>query len=286
MIPRARPLGGRVTTKLSMLAALLAALVPSAAAAQWTRELDLASGAFDHRGAAPDVVAHAPAGFDARQPLHLVVFVHGYDGCARVLVSDAPDARCREGDRPRRGWGLAARHDEAGTRSLFLVVQLALARRDGSPGRLGGPGRLRALLDETLAALEPELGARRSIRDVESVTLLAHSAGFEAALAFVRHGGVDALRNVVLFDALYSGGPAFAAWVRGASGRRLVSFHGGRGTTATRSADLARSLSGEGSRLEQIADRSIVLVRTDAPHADVPARHVAETLRALGLPLR
>lgn len=282
------------------LALVLLTITASTASAQggWTRRLDVAHGAYDHRGA-PDAIAHAPPGFDPRAPLHVVVFLHGYRGCAEVLASDAPDARCRPGDPPRPGWALAARHDEAGTNTLFVIAQLALWARDGSPGRFAREGAFRVFLDEVLAALEPELGRRVATADLASLTLLAHSAAFETSLAILRSGGVqDRLRHLVLFDALYSGGPAFLAWVVAASEaepRTLVSFHGGRGTTYERNRDLARrarralgerAATGADATVEHARDRRLVVVRSAAPHAEIPARHIAETLRALGLPAR
>lgn len=271
---------------------------PRATSEGWTRRLDLAHGAFDQRGA-PDAIVHAPPGFDPRAPLHLVLFLHGYRGCAEVLFSDAPDARCRAGDPPQRGWALGARHDEAGTRTLFAVVQLAMWRRDGSPGRFGREGFFRAFVDDLLGALEAELGARRRVADLASITLLAHSAAFESTLAILRAGRIeDRLRHVVLFDALYSGGPAFLAWAAAGSRespRTLVSWYGGRGTTAERSRDLARrarralgarAAVGDDARVEQARDHAVLVLRTAAPHGEIPARHLAETLRALGLPRR
>src|SRR5690606_33141123 len=125
-----------------------------------------------------------------------------------------------------------------------VIAQLALWARDGNPGRFAREGAFRAFLDEVLAALEPELGRRVATEDLASLTLLAHSAAFEASLAILRAGRVDdRLRHVVLFDALYSGGPAFLAWAAGgseAAPRTLVSFHCGRGTTYERNRDLAR----------------------------------------------
>lgn len=216
-----------------------------------------------------------------------------------MLASDAPDARCRPGDPPRPGWGLAARHDEAGTNTLFLVAQLALWAREGSPGRFGRAGAFRTFLDEVLAALEPELGRRVTTADLASITLLAHSAAFESSLAILRAGGVeDRLRHLVLFDALYSGGPAFLAWALAATDARprtLVSFYGGRGTTSERNRDLARrarralgaqASTGERASVEHARDHRVVVVRTRAPHGEVPAHHIVETLRALGLPAR
>lgn len=280
------------------LSVLLLASASAPVAAQWTRRLNLEHAPFDH-GDAPDAIVHAPAGFDPHAPLRLVVFFHGYRGCAEVLFSEGEAVRCRPGDPPERGWGLAARHDEAGTNTLFVIVQLAFAVRDGSPGRFARPGRARAFFDELLIAIESELGSRRRFDELASITLLAHSAAFETTMALVRVGQIeDKLRHIVLFDALYNGGPLFLSWVRGGTSdapRRLVSFHGGRGRTGERNRELARravrergirASAGDGARVQDARDHEVVIARTSTPHAAFPARHMAETLRALGLPLR
>ncbi len=263
-----------------LVSVLLLALSSASASAQWTRRLNLEHAPFHHEDA-PDAIVHAPAGFDPHAPLRLVVFLHGYRGCAEVLFSEGESVRCRPHDPPERGWGLAARHDEAGTNTLFIVVQLAFMTRDGNPGAFVRPGRARAFFDELLSSIAGELGSRRHFDELASITLLAHSAAFETTMALVRVGQIeDKLRHIVLFDALYNGGPLFLSWVRGGTDdapRRLVSFHGGRGRTGERNRELARRAA---------RDHEVTIIRTSTPHAAFPRTHMAEALRALELPLR
>ncbi|MCZ7686285.1 MAG: hypothetical protein M5U28_48980 [Sandaracinaceae bacterium] len=200
---------------------------------------------------------------------------------------------CRDGDGTHEGWGLARRFDEAGTDALFVVPQLAFLERSGSPGRFAEEGRFRAFVEEMLGALRAR---RRSLARVESVALLAHSAGFETALALIARGGL-AIDAVVLFDALYRGVPPFTEWVAAAPGRRLVSLHTGGGRTASQSRMLAARArerlgaqavaEGEGGSLpELVRARRVVIARSPAPHGGVPARHIPELLGALGLSAR
>jgi hypothetical protein len=280
-----------VSRALAGALAIAAFLVSEQASAQWTRRLDLESAPFAHRGA-PDAIVHAPAGFDPTAPLHLVLFLHGYRGCAEVLFEAGDAVRCRPDDPPRRGWALGAAHDEAGTNTLFVVVQLALWARDGSPGTFARRGRARAFVEELLTALEPQLGARRSVADLASITLLAHSAAFETSIAILRVGELDdRLRHVVLFDALYSGAPVFLAWATAAPSRTLLSFHGPRGTTALRNRDLLHRARRAptariSTRLEDARTHPILILETATPHASIPSHHLPETLRALDLPRR
>ena len=301
-----------------------AALEPAGVRGPFTEELTLESAAYDEPGA-PSAIVHAPPSFDPARPLRLVVFLHGWTGCARVLVH-AGSVACRDGDRPREGWDLAGRFDEAGTDALFVVPQLAFLERNGHPGRFLERGHFRRFVEELLGALAPRLGPGKTPADVESVTLLAHSAGFETALAILARGELE-VRNVVLFDALYAGVEPLGEWALAGDDRRLVSLYTGSGRTARQSRRLALRLSAalDASRVvfdpraqrsdgrptpaavrrcrDAAAQRSepcdrdaplpslvrearIVIARSPAPHGQVPARHLPELLTPLGLSTR
>lgn len=243
----------------------------------------LASAPHDAPPGAPSAVVHAPAGFDPSEPLRLVVFLHGWRGCARVLAMPGR-VRCAARDRQRDGWDLIGRFDEAGSRALFVVPQLAFMQRDGGAGGFREAGRFAAFLSELLASLRGRIGPDRS---VASVTLLAHSAGFETALAVIARGGAP-VRHVVLFDALYRGHGAFGQWALEAPERRLISLHTGQGRTASQSRMLARLVAHRGGEdaiavdPERLDAARVVVRETSVRHGDVPARHLAEVLRALG----
>ncbi|MGD8859316.1 MAG: alpha/beta hydrolase [Myxococcales bacterium] len=264
-----------------------------------TVEVRVEHAAHTARGA-PSAVVHAPPGFSAEGPLHLVVFLHGYMGCARALMV-AGEAPCREGGPPRQGWGLAGHHDAAGTNTLFVIPQLALRRRDGDPGCFAREGCFARFLGELLTGpLSALVGEGRGLDDVASITLVAHSAGYRTALAILQRGGVEAqLRHVVLFDALYGGAEGFARWLRETpvADPRLVSVYLGDGKTRRGSRRLLRLLRrapgistarADASGLARaIASRSLVIATGAAPHRRVPERHLAEVLAALpGLPKR
>lgn len=250
--------------------------------------------AYAHIGV-PSAMVHVPAGFDADRPLRLVVFLHGYDGCAPVLMGEGAVA-CRVGDRPRDGWGLAREHARAGTNTLFVIPQLALLKRDGDPGCFARTGCFRRFVEELLGRpLLPHLHRPRSLDDVEGITLVAHSAGFESALAIIEHGQVDErLRHVVLLDALYAGTARFARWLSSSQDarRRLVSIHLGRGKTAHNSERLAARLRralgrdavavvGHEQLSAAVGRRRAVIARGRGPHRRVPQRYLSQLVRAL-----
>lgn len=283
------------------IACALAAVTPLHAAprgAGFTRTLQTRTAAY-HVKNAPSVLVHAPEGFDPKPPLHLVVFLHGYNGCVEVLAASGP-ARCRPGEAEHDGFGVVRHHDSAGTNTLLVIPQLAFMRREGDPGCFDRAGCFRRFLHELLSeALVGELGGARSLRDVGSLTLVAHSAGYRAALAILQHGDVGPrVRGVVLLDALYGEAADYAAWLTAAAPDvRFVSFYLGAGKTYAGSRtllQLSRRAFGA-SRVAQldaaefparVAPRRLIIAEGHVPHRDMPEGYMAAALRALDLPQR
>ena len=188
-------------------------------------------------------MAHLPAGFDATQPIHLVLFLHGSGQCVAQLALSG-DVVCRPGARPREGRGLAWRHDDAATNTVFVAPQFLLWG-GGTPGKMADRGYFRSFVEELLRdTLAPGLGGPRTLDDVADITIVAHSAGHMPLSAILdRQDLDDKVKNVVLLDALYDGRVGtYVRWLeRGiASGnhRKLVAIYGDWGRNpATGSGD-------------------------------------------------
>lgn len=264
---------------------------------QWTLYARMKNAAYPELDA-PAVAVHAPAGFDPQTPLHLVVFLHGFRGCVRVLM-EAGQHACTPRGSLQQGWGLSHHHDAASTNTLFLIPQLAFMKRDGNPGCFGNKGCFRSFLQELLSeTLAEKLTTRHFLKDIGSITLIAHSAGFEAALAIVEQGEVSALvRHLVLMDALYAGVERFARWFLSTPIKqaRLISINLGKGKTHRQSLRLQRILekrigrdnvasasSAELKRAIQSSRAVIALGR--GPHGKVPENYLTEVLSGLDLP--
>lgn len=280
---------------LPMAAFLVCAWLAASVEAQWTERVSVRHAAFSLPDA-PSALVHAPAGFQPSAPLRLVVFLHGYMGCAEVLMR-AGAVSCKPGGEPLTGWDLEKAHDAAGVSTLFIIPQLAFMKRNGKPGCFGRSGCFRAFLDEVLRALPPER-LKKSLDDVKGVTLVAHSAGYRAAQAVLEHGGTEKLIDeVVLFDALYCEPNGFLDWVAGRDPRRrLLSLHIGAGKPAEHSAQLfrraRRRLGAEGvARLDDDIDRPtlgaalrakrLAIARVGVPHRQVPEAYLGRVLKAL-----
>ena len=230
-----------------------------------TRALRLDAPSHRAPAGAPHAIVVAPTG---RSPEAIFVFLHGWSGCVRVLANEG-FVTCAEGEsarRRRRGWGLAPLFASAERPVALVFAQLLYNRRHaGAAGQFTEEGFAAGWL-EALA-----------LPDDVPVVLLAHSAGFETALAWLRRGGLDErLRGVVLFDALYAGTERFAGWAQDVPAddpraRHLWSFHLGRGSTGRQN---ARLLGIAGS------DPRITVAESPVSHGDVPAHHLVEVVRA------
>lgn len=247
-----------------------------------------------------NVVAHVPAGKDARAPIHLVLYFHGAVQCA-AQIAQLGDVECRRGSPRFPGYGFDVRHDAAGTDSVFVIPQFAYFG-GGSPGRMGERGYFRRFLRELLAeTLAPGLGGPRSLEDVATITLIGHSAGFAPIVAILDSAepDIDAkIANVVNLDGLYAGGgPAYTRWLlRGSPSerRRFVYVQSTWGDGAGAGAAIARSVR---DRLRvavdpteplsvALRDASVVVTRSDIDHYWMPLIVVTKLLEALGLPKR
>lgn len=232
---------------------------------------------------APSVVVHAPAGASLERA-RLVVYLHGWEGCARAFLPEGP-VSCRPGEAAVAGWGLGAQADAAGSQSILVVPQLAWRARSGNPGRFREPGFaeawLQALVDEVLG---PELG----VQAIDELVLVAHSGGYLTALELLEAPGLP-VRSVVLLDALYGGGRQVAAWAAAAPGRKAVSLYTPHPATRGQSALLAALtrpqlvVEEEPGDLEAaVARAQVVVSATPHPHGLVPERELARLLRGLG----
>jgi hypothetical protein len=255
-----------------------------------------------HPAGVADVVAHIPQGYDARAPLELVLFFHASDQCVTQLALGG-DVICKPGSPPTVGAGVAWRHDDAGTMSLFAAPQLMLWG-GGTAGRFAERDYFRLFLDELLeSTFAPGLGAARTTDELESVTLVAHSAGYRNVFEIVRRSEWDdKVQNVVLLDALFDGGvDVLSAWVeRGlvkGLPRKLVAVYGPWGANVANGRAIAARVESKfpGSTVidppEALADAALAHVVTvkQWPHVEhswMLLLVVSKAIAGLGLPLR
>ncbi|MBN1654949.1 MAG: hypothetical protein JXA30_14360 [Deltaproteobacteria bacterium] len=261
----------------------------------WTLYARMKNAAYSYPDT-PAVAVHAAAGFNAQKPLQLVVFLHGYQGCVRVLMEKGA-VGCKTESALQPGWGLAEHHDSADTNTLFVIPQLAFMKRDGNPGCFMNEGCFQGFLQELLSeTLAEKLARPRTLKHIAGITLVAHSAGFETALAILQNGKVNSLvRALVLLDALYAGVDGFSRWFSetSAMSTRLISIYLRSGKTYRQNLLLHR-------RLERITGRQGVTLLTSGEiqpaicsfraviasgrgsHGRAPQNYLSTVLSALG----
>jgi hypothetical protein len=265
---------------------------------QWTAATTLRDPPEALAPGAPGVVAHVPEGLDPRRRLHLVIFFHGAGTCAAQIALGGDGIVCEPGGKPQIGAGLAARHDDAGTQTIFAAPQFSLWA-SGSPGRFDDRtyfGKFLAeLLGETFA---PGLAGAHTLDDLDGVTLVAHSAGHIPLLAILERSELrDRVRNVVLIDALYDrGASTYLRWLKGASAtapRKLVSVHSAWGVNAAHARAIAAAYGREhpdavaidpsGALEDAIRAHAVTLKTWPIDHGWMPLLVITKTLAGLDL---
>jgi hypothetical protein len=269
-----------------------------------SQELTLRAAAFPG-SPGPDATVHVPAGFDPARRPGIVLYFHGWRGCAASSLAPA-DLPCEPGGPPRTASNLAAQIDDAGVNAILVAVELRIDMPTGEPGALAMPGGLRGLLQELLSErLVPILGCALDVDAIDRVVVVAHSGGYQAAAAAVRWGDVPQIVEVALLDALYGAGDVFDDWIlegirRAGSSpgrRRFVDLYTCCGGTEIASRALATrvttALHGEPSRLlfdddegeelsPQALTHDLVFARVPRTHEELPRAYTGAIVAAAG----
>ena len=293
--------GGSLRCALGLILglAMQAVGIPASAhgqhtAEQHTFELSLEHGAFSYKDL-PNAVVHDPRSTAERNhgPLEVVVFLHGFRGCARAQMASRAVA-CGKRHPRVQGRALAEAHMAANAGTVLVIPQLRLLARDGSPGRFARTGGFRHFIQELCAEMAPHWGPDAFSR-IARIVLVAHSAGYRTALSILKASDLPELvRDVVLFDALYLGVDGFAAWVDSNPHHRLVCIHGKHGKPARNAARLVRLSQRHGTSVVSLSPAQVTEIAANAwptfqiatakvqtPHANFPRIHTAAVLRHL-----
>ncbi len=246
---------------------------------EWTLATSLEHPPFVVPKGVANVVAHVPAGFDETKKIHLVLYFHGAVQCAAQLAQ-LGEVTCKPGDAPLGGYGYDARHDDAATNTLFALPQFAFFG-GGSAGKMVEKGYFTGFVTELVGAtFTPGIGGLRTLDDVESITLVGHSAGFNPVLTILSRGELaEKVKNVVLLDAMFAGGEDYyASWFAKQtpeSPRRFVAVYGDSGDSNGHHANLAKRLKTKAARFSYLPKGSVVeAIRAhDVTIAQLPINH-------------
>ncbi len=160
----------------------------------------------------PNVWVHVPARFDpARSEVRLVVIFRGHSNCIDSYVSPT-GLPCVNGREARTGYDVARQVERSGTRSIVILPELAFDVKSSDAGPLA-TGGFRAFLRDVLRELAPVVGDH-AIGDVQGITIVASSGGYEAALPILQSTRLP-IDELVLFDSLYVDNATFSRFVVG-----------------------------------------------------------------------
>jgi lysophospholipase L1-like esterase len=252
--------------------------------------------AADHR--TPDAVVRLPQNFDAGKPIHLAIYNHGFGSTASSAYAQN---RLNE-------------HMAAAPPNTVLIVpewQVSPGSRSGAQGRLKEAGMFKGMLQEVFDKT-PGL-ASRTLKDVDSISILAHSAGYGPTETQIYQNGLGGkVKSITLLDALYDG-HGFDRWLHenikdlGQGSKQFNNFFFGTAAASKEQAQRINRMLSEagmpassmvqdyksGGRImdaAQIADHSIVFKYSSAtdgksggPHLSMPGLYVAQVERAAAL---
>jgi len=158
---------------------------------------------------------HLPAGFDPRQPILIVLYLHGNGATLER------DVEARQQVPPQ----VAA----AGLNTALVAPQFAVDAPDSSPGKFGEPRALARFLDETSRHLAMLAGHSRytSAFNRARVVIVAYSGGYLPAAWLLAHGGArNRIAGVVILDGLYAEQDLFADFLAHRRRSVFVSAYG------------------------------------------------------------
>jgi hypothetical protein len=137
-----------------------------------------------------DALICLPADLDAKEPIKLVIYNHGFGTNVQSIYTDS-----------HLGEQMAAAN---GNSVLVLPEWQAQAdSRKGFQGRFKEPGMFRHMIEEILS-LTPGLTGKK-LGDVSDIYIAAHSAGYGPTMTEIYKNGLERkIRSVILLDALYT----------------------------------------------------------------------------------
>jgi hypothetical protein len=166
-------------------------------------EFRLAHNAGNH--ATSDAVVRVPRNFDPSQPIHLVIFNHGMYDNARSSFDK---------------FNLNAQMEKAPPNTILVVPEWMAqpaGGRNTNQGNFRNPNTFPAMLQDVFNSLsqnDPRFRGK-SLNDVDSIGIVAHSAGGSPAMTEMSGMLQSKVNSVTLLAAYYSGNTSnfFSQWI-------------------------------------------------------------------------
>ena len=207
-----------------------------------------------------------PKGFNAGSNVDCVVHFHGWRNTTLGAMEQ---------------FDLREQLSESGRNAILIVPQGPHNAPDSSGGKLEDADGFKRFMDEAMLALK-QRGTIKTHSRIGQIILSGHSGGYQVMSSIVEHGGLtDQIREVWLFDGLYTRGEKFLAWSQISDGR-LVNIYTDNGGTKARSEEMISQLTQRGSNILVTTDAAVsvadlatnrfVFLHTDMSHNEVLAK--------------
>lgn len=207
-----------------------------------------------------------PAGFNAGSTVDFVIHFHGWrNNVTNALQKFSP----------------VQMFTASGCNAVFIQPQGPRDAPDSSCGKLEDADGFKRFIAEAISAL-----AQRGIVPTNSapgrIILSGHSGGYQAMSSIVERGGLTQnIREVWIFDGLYSQSEKFLTWAE-KTGGRLLNIYTDNGGTKARSEEMIATLKQRGKNILTATDASVsraelstnrfVFLHSDMTHNDVFAK--------------
>jgi hypothetical protein len=167
----------------------------------------------------------------------------------------------------------------SGRNAVLVVPQGPRDAPDSFGGKLEDPDGFKRFMADVMQTLRQASGLKKKDLTLGQIVLSGHSGGYEVISAILDRGGLtDHVKEVWLFDALYSQTDKFQAWIDRQQGR-FIDIYTEHGGTKARTEELMASLKQHGtaffaakeedSKPADLEAHRLIFIFTDLPHNDV-----------------
>jgi hypothetical protein len=205
------------------------------------------------------VALFIPRGFRQTESVDFVVYLHGWRNNIDTALSK---------------YKLPQQFYESGKNAILVFPEGPRDAPDSYAGKLEDAGGLTRFITDVVDFLFKE--SRIKTHSVGTVILSGHSGGGEGIpFALMRGGMPEKVREVYLFDALYSGTEKFIYWIDRFNGK-LINIYTDSGGTTWETKTMMEDFTGWGIPFRALDERSVVpgdlrdnrlvFIRTDLGH--------------------
>ncbi len=158
------------------------------------------------------VLIIVPADLKAKKQVDLVFWFHGWRNSIDSSVAY---------------FELARQFMAANKNAVLVLPESAKNSPDSYGGKLEKPGIFKNLVKDVLAKLKKEKLAGKKGR-AGNIMLAGHSGAFRVMAHILQNGGVE-IKQVILFDGLYSQVDKYTAWIEADSSHRFLNLYTNKG---------------------------------------------------------